>query len=278
MARHNSILLYGLVTSAPKIIKNDESGTYLQGICPIRVIRGQRDAGDRSEFKHIKYDDPIIVTGESNLVKKMDEWEPGDMVLIKGVLVTKDVNKKVTCKTCGKVHIFQGSSEFVRPIYLETCMKKVPKENVVAELKKRIEISNVATLIGTVCKKPEMYTTEKKLHVTQFPIAINRKYKIPEDALEIRTDFPYVKSYGTQADKDYQYLDVGSVLMIDGCIQTREFERLLECDCGATTKWYDSSLEIIPYQSEYFNKNNSSEEESAATTNNNTSIADEILK
>ena len=116
MARHNFILLCGLIAQPPKIIKNDETGEYVQAICPITVTRGQRKAGDE-DYSNYKLDTPILVTGDKKVCKDMSEWQPGDIVEIKGVLVTKNVNKRVTCSQCGKVHTNQGSSVFVRPIY-----------------------------------------------------------------------------------------------------------------------------------------------------------------
>lgn len=290
MARHNFVLLYGLVSLPPKIIKDDDTGEYLQAICPLTVIRGKRSVGD--DYHNFKFDTPIIVTGDAKISKDIESWKPGDMVEIKGVLVTKNVEKKVLCKSCGKVHVFQGSNQFVRPIYTSVRKRGVPnKQEAIKDLRQNIEISNICTLIGTVCKKPEIYVTESNLHVTQYPIASNRKYKIAEDALDEKTDYPYVKSYGAKADEDYSNLDVGAVIMIDGCLQTRDYSRTLICeDCGAETEWKDNSLEIVPYQTEYFIRNAEDAEDSEFSkkeeyfgynnenTSNAKSIADSILQ
>ena len=100
--------------------------------------------------------------------------------------------------------------------------------------------------------------------------------------MDIKTDFPYVKSYGKQADDDYKYVDVGDDILLDGCIQTREYDKILECDCGAKTKYKDTSLEIVPYQTEYFiNRTNidkiKEDNEKLSDTENTESIADKIL-
>ena len=279
MARHNCILLLGLVAQAPKIIKNDDTGEYVQAICPVTVIRGQRKAGNEDYSKY-KLDTPVIVTGEPTLCKDIAHWEPGDLVEIKGVLVTKNVNKRVTCSQCQKVHTTKGSSVFVRPIYTAIRKRKVGKNDVIPELRKNIEISNIATIIGTVCKEPEIYVSEKGLKITQYPIACNRKYRIKEDSADIKTDFPYVKSYGKQAEDDYKYIEVGDDVVIDGCLQTREYDKKLTCECGATTEYFDSSLEIVPYQTEYFiHRTNIEKMKADEEANTSTeSIADQILK
>lgn len=273
MARHNFVLLYGLVAQPPKIIKSDETGAFLQAICPVTVMRGRRKAGNE-DYSNYKLDTPIVVTGDSGLCKEMADWAPGDIVEVKGVLVTKNVNKRITCSECGKVHTSQGSSVFIRPIYTAIRKRKVMKNDVVPELRKNIEISNIATVIGTVCKKPEIYVSEKGLHVTQYPIAINRKYRIKEDSMDIKTDFPYVKAYGKQADDDYQHIDVGTTIMVDGCIQTREYKKTMECECGTITEYSDTSLEIVPYQTEYFAHNTMHEETEELEGE---SLADKIL-
>ena len=279
MARHNFILLVGLVAQPPKVIKNDETGEYIQAICPVTVISGQRKAGNEDYSKY-KLDNPVLVTGDANLCKAISEWKPGDIVEVKGVLVTKNVNKKVTCSQCGKVHVNQGSSVFVRPIYTAIKNRNIGTKDVIPELRKNIEVSNVAIVLGTVCKQPEIYVSDKGLHVAQYPIAINRKYRIKEDSMDIKTDYPYVKAYGKQADDDYKYLSVNDDILIDGCLQTREYEKKLECECGAQTAYFDSSLEIIPYQTEYFLRTQSrvEDEQENTETVSGESIADQILK
>ena len=86
----------------------------------------------------------------------------------------------------------------------------------------------------------------------------------------------FIKKY-TEGDKKISDNDD---ILIDGCLQTREYEKKLECECGAQTAYFDSSLEIIPYQTEYFLRTQSrvEDEQENTETVSGESIADQILK
>jgi single-stranded DNA-binding protein len=82
-------------------------------------------------------------------------------------------------------------------------------------------------------------------------LAIRRKFRIKKD-VDIRTDFPWVKSYGQIAVNDAKTLKKGAYVFIDGRIQVRQLKRIQECEnCGETYEWTDSATEIVPYAVEY---------------------------
>lgn len=249
MARHNNVNLYGQVLQEPRII-TDENGKYVRGMCAINIIRGVRDFGDN--INNLKYDCPIIMTGEPEKIAEMAKWHVNDMVEIKGTITTKEVNKSTLCKECGSKNIAEGNVVFINPIYLSARETGITKEQGLELLKKRVEISNCATLIGTLCRDVDTYVTEKGLQITQYQLAVNRKYRIKDDAAENRTDFPWIKSYGEIGADDARFLHMGSVVLIDGMIQTREVNRKTTCsNCGNEYNWKDNALEIVPYSVEY---------------------------
>ena len=87
--------------------------------------------------------------------------------------------------------------------------------------------------------------------VTTYQLAIRRKFRIKKDT-DIRTDFPWVKSYGAIAENDAKSLRKGSYVFIDGRIQVRQLKRIQECEsCGKVYEWTDSATEIVPYSVEY---------------------------
>lgn len=249
MAKHNYVLLNGMVTQEPRIIRDDE-GNYLRAMCSLTVIRGERDFGDT--IKNLKYDCPVIMTGIPEKVEEISSWHTNDMVEIKGVLTTKEVRKATICKECGHRNIAEGNVVYINPIFMERKESGLTKEESLALLQKRCEISNCLTVIGTLCRDVDIYRAGKGPATAQYQLAVNRKFRLKDDSAEIRTDYPWVKSYGSIAEDDSKFLRQGSVVFIDGMLQTRDIIRTTTCDeCGETYQWQDSAMEIVPYEVEY---------------------------
>lgn len=250
MAKHNFVILNGQVLQEPRISRDSETGEYIRGIGAILTIRGIRDFGNNID--HLKYDSPLIMSGNPEMIKIMATWHKGDMVEIKGAVTTKDVTKSVTCKECGHKNKKKGNVVFVNPIYICVRETGVDEETGQRLLKERCEISNQATLIGPVCREPKTFRTNKGLMITTYQLAVRRKYRIKDDSADIRTDFPWIKSYGNIAINDAKTLKKGSYIFVDGMLQTRELERIQICEkCGTECKWHDSAMEIVPYATEY---------------------------
>lgn len=249
MAKHNNVFLYGQVLKQPRIIK-DENGNYLRGMCAINVIRGLRDFGDN--ITNLKYDTPVIMTGEPEKIAIMETWKVNDMVEVKGSITTKEINKSTICKHCGQKNVTPGNAVFVNPIYLSVRETGLTQEQGLELLRKRVEISNCATMIGTLCRNTETFVTNHGLQITQYQLAVNRKYRVKDDSAENRTDYPWVKSYGSIAEEDAKFLQMGAMVYVDGMIQTREVDRVTVCpNCGNDYHWNDNALEIVPYAVEY---------------------------
>ncbi len=71
-------------------------------------------------------------------------------------------------------------------------------------LKARSEIYNVVILIGNLCRAPEVYQDHTINYTTcQYQIAANRKFHIRDiGAADVKTDSPWIKSFGGQAKQD----------------------------------------------------------------------------
>ena len=95
MAKHNQVMLYGIVTKIPKIFKNETTGEFVTAYCPITVIRGTRESGSDG-ISDLRYDAPVIMSGNPKIIEEMSHWEINDMVEIKGVITTRNVIKKAT--------------------------------------------------------------------------------------------------------------------------------------------------------------------------------------
>lgn len=258
MARHNMAFLLGIVMTKPIIHIDDDTGEASYASCPIHVVRGYRDVGDQKKIKH---DNPLIMTREPFVIKEMDTWEENDIVEIKGVIACKTINKTTTCKHCGKKNAFPGALVFINPIFARKRGHANSSDEAIQYLNDNREVSNQIFVFGRLCREPKKITPREGLIVTQYQMALNRKYRVRTDPPEIRTDFPWVKSYGENALKDRKYLHTGSIVFVDGCLQARSVMRKSKCvHCGEMYIWKDHAMEIVPYDTEYVGQYYSEEE------------------
>lgn len=79
---------------------------------------------------------------------------------------------------------------------------------------------NKAILIGRLTVKPELKYTSSNIPVTSFNLAVDRQPK--EDGTK-EADFIEIRVWRKQAENIYQYLDKGSLVAIEGRIQTEKF-------------------------------------------------------
>lgn len=124
------------------------------------------------------------------------------------------------------------------------------------------EISNRVEIGGMVCREitdSDYYHDPEQGDNTrgdrfQFEVAIMRPRRIPEDAPDDTTDFLWVRAYGSQAAELKEAIRKGSVLMINGAIQTRRSDTMHKCtcqNCGELIVKPGMATEIVPYQVEY---------------------------
>ena len=79
---------------------------------------------------------------------------------------------------------------------------------------------NRVTLVGRLTKAP--YFTENQVAVANFTVAVNRTFKNKNGEQE--ADFINVVTFRKQAENVNNYLSKGSLVGIDGRIQTRNYE------------------------------------------------------
>lgn len=249
MSRHNEVILNGMVLMEPQFKKN-EKGENVRGCVSILVIRGQRDICN-DKIKNIIYDAPNIVTENPQILRIMEGLKPNMMIECKGVFTTKNVMKAKICPHCKERTSKPGVFSYISPIYFDVRETGLDDLAARALLEKRCEISNSITAIGTVTKEPVFYKDEK-ISAMEYTIAINRKYFIQEDSTLSKTDYPVVKTFGTKAEEDHKKIKIGTELLINGMLQTKEFRNKIQCEnCGEINDFKDTSMEIIPYATEY---------------------------
>ena len=254
MARQNVCFLLARVRKAPSFQQND--GIAEVGLCYVDVVRSLRNVDDKIKF--VKHDYPLIVTREKEIIDSMQTWQENSIVFIKGTLNTKKTKKISYCGDCtdengnATENITEGNLVYITPIYVRKERDCETKQEAVEYIVNHREVSNQIYILGTLLKDPKIFTTKQGVQITQYPIAINRKFTIRADDPSIRTDYPVVKSYGEQAREDKTYLKYQADVIIDGFIQARTLTRKCKCkNCGKIYEWKDHAMELVPYDVEY---------------------------
>ena len=276
MARQNTVMLYGLVAESPLIGKNPD-GTEFAAVHVI-VARGKRYVGDGSG--KMKCDNPFIMTREEKMVEEIRQWKKNDIVHIKGVISTKTIKKVSHCAHCGAENRFIGALLYINPIFAERQGRVENHDEGLSYLYAHMEVSNQAYVIGTLCRDPGKVKSKYDYKIIQYQIAIGRKYRIRTDPPEVRIDYPWVKSYGENAEEDFKRLKIGAEVFIDGFLQARSVRRYSYCGqdsdekghpkknedgspvfkkdaggkpvgCGQQYEWKDRVMELVPYETEY---------------------------
>ncbi len=83
---------------------------------------------------------------------------------------------------------------------------------------------NKAIIIGNVTRDPELKALPSGAKVASFSVATNRVWKDQSGAKKEQSDFHNIVVFGKQAEIVSQYVKKGSMLMIEGRIQTRSWD------------------------------------------------------
>ena len=266
MAKQNLAFFYGRVAKAPNVSQNLETGKYGYAMAYLDTVRSLREVDDKVRF--VKHDHPLITSLEPAIIEKMVEWKENDIVIVKGVVTSKRAPKGSICPYCkdekgvSTRNESDGNILYVTPIHVQT-IKSYGEDKLAAieDIISNREISNQVYIYGTLLRDPKFYVTKQGVSITQYPIAINRKFTIRTDDPSIKTDYPFVKSYGEQARQDKTYLRYQAEIIADGFLQARRVKRKCTCKvCGKAYDWEDRMMEIVPYAVEYVSGQRTDEE------------------
>jgi len=83
---------------------------------------------------------------------------------------------------------------------------------------------NKVFLIGNLTKPPELRYTPSGTAVADLRMAVNRNYTTQSGEKREDTCFLTVVVWGKQAESCGEYLDKGSPILVEGRLQTREWE------------------------------------------------------
>lgn len=81
---------------------------------------------------------------------------------------------------------------------------------------------NSIIIMGRLTADPELRTTSSGLSVTSFSVAVDRNYTRAGE--EKKTDFLNVVAWRQQADFVTKYFRKGSMIAVQGSLQTRNYE------------------------------------------------------
>jgi len=82
---------------------------------------------------------------------------------------------------------------------------------------------NKGILIGNLTKNPELRYTPSGTPVTNFGLAVNRRYRQADDLKE-EVCYIDIVVFGKQAEHCGQYLSKGNGVIVDGRLQQRRWE------------------------------------------------------
>lgn len=83
---------------------------------------------------------------------------------------------------------------------------------------------NKAFILGRLTADPQLRSTTGGAQVASFSIATNRVWNDPSGAKKESTEFHNIVVWGRQAEVASRFLVKGSLVLIEGRLQTREWE------------------------------------------------------
>lgn len=83
---------------------------------------------------------------------------------------------------------------------------------------------NKVIIAGRLTADPELRTTSSGESVASFSVATNRFWRSKEGEKKESTEFHNVVAWGRQAEIVHQFCKKGSIIMVEGRLQTRTWE------------------------------------------------------
>ena len=245
------------------VVKEPEE-IVIDGIKYARVVvktaRGERKMSERGEMELV-LDTPDLMTSTRKMMKEIMGLHQYDVLYVNGVINTKGgISKPELCTECGAVNNITRTTTYVNPVFIEKTGEVTDDESMVAYLEKVRHVSNEVNVMGRLTRAPKRVMPKVGLTVTQYQIGLLRHVFIPTES-ETRVDYPWIKAYGEDGDYDWLSLDEGSIVFIDGYLQTRHLQRTSVCtSCGKRFTWKEKIKEIVPFETEYISGYRSPEE------------------
>ena len=109
---------------------------------------------------------------------------------------------------------------------------------------------NRVSLVGRITAKPELRYTNSQIPFTRFTLAVNRTFSNAQGQKE--ADFIGIIAWRKQAEIICNYLDKGSLISVDGKIQTGSYD-----DKADNVQFLESKAQAQARTNSYSNNSNS---------------------
>lgn len=247
MATHNKARILGYAITNPSIIPSPDGFDKI--IMQVMTIRRGIAGNYETKFEKvlIYYD-----CDGDNTMSTLKSLKKLDVVDITGVLNILSINKPHQCPDCGNVDVkYQGSATFIYPLSVIklNSFSGVPNPDELLH-KHFLEISHELIILGTVVTDPELLTIGDT-KCCRYKLGVDRKYFVKTQS-DVAEDYPWVYSYGEQAERDAIYLKMGSVIILNGFIHINKVQVPTTCSkCGKDYSYPDTRTDLVPYSVEY---------------------------
>ena len=267
--------MLGAVIKPPLVVKSGDR--YVYAMVYITVARSEREVGDRRRY--MKCDDPVMITRDPMLIREIETWDVFDIVEVYGQLRSRLIKKTSFCQFCNTRNQVPGALVYIDPFSCEKRCRLGSTSECIQYLAAHREVSNQVLTFGTLCRDPSRRRTGEGLSYTQYQVTLDR-YQSGSIPPAPRPEFPWVRSYGSNAASDLKRLHIGSEVFIDGYLQARSVNQHTVCGqeydengdpicydngmpmmrvdedgeiigCGKRYDWKDRIVEIVPYETEY---------------------------
>lgn len=239
MARHNYVSLTGYIQ------KLTEDGFV------IAAVRNKKANGD-ARFSHIDIDTSSC-RPETNV-------EAGDVVYLTGSIATRSAEAVYECPHCGEKNTRQdgrpgkknpGTETYVLARAVTVLEHGLSNEEAEAYLSGHfVSDGNVVAVLGNLTKDPILTQTggQNPVSCCRFQLGVTRKLFRGERT----ADYPWVYTYGREAEDNYAKLKKGSLVLVSGTLQTHSFPEDFTCPkCGADYIASVNAAEISASSVEY---------------------------
>ncbi len=138
---------------------------------------------------------------------------------------------------------------------------------------------NRVVLVGRLTRDPEMRFTQSQRAVCSFNIAVNRNFTSASGERE--ADFVNIVSWGKTAENVSKYMSKGSLVAIDGRIQTRNYDNdrgervyVTEVVADSVTFLESKNSQNSRTPSDFSSSSHSAKQHNNQATNNNSQSFD----
>lgn len=226
--------------SKPTITLIEDFGSYKIGF-RLSVLR-----------KNGRVDYPkVVIYGldEKSARTIWSDLKEDSFAIVRGMISTRMINKDFICPKCGKERTISSLITEVVAFAPPIVLKEDYNANAF------YEIANTISLLGWVCSAEVQHPND---NITMYQIAVERRFTVKEQG-DTNKDFPWIKSFAENAASDAKFLSHGSQVYIRGAVQTRKFQRVINCVdplCDGKNVYSETVAEVISTNNEYLHNCN----------------------